>query len=309
MMWRHTYADWAKKLGMEYNITAKHYSEVVAEKIKSGEFEFTHPINKKVTWHDSCHIGRVSGVYEEPRELIRAIPGVEFEEMAHNREEGHCCGSVLTLIKEPPIAADIGESRLSEAVDVNAETVLGLCPCCEFQLRVTKDKKNVPVEIGDLAAFACKGLGKEFEDPSPEVTKQWAVFEGMIDLMTPKGFAELMDTMWPEMLDAMPLGMGGMMRFVGKLGVVGDAMFALMKPVFPVLFPRLLPKMMPKVMPTMLDRVGKMIPMTDYMQEQMPEMMPKVMDNLMPHMLPDVVPHAVPKMIDYLRSRKQQKAA
>jgi Fe-S oxidoreductase/FAD/FMN-containing dehydrogenase len=303
MMWRHTYADWAKKLGMEYNITAKHYSEVVAEKIKSGEFKYTHPINKKVTWHDSCHIGRVSGVYEEPREMIKAIQGVEFEDMAHNREEGHCCGSVLTLIKEPPIAADIGESRLSEAVDINAETVLGLCPCCEFQLRVTKDKKNVPVEISDLAVFACKALGKEFEDPSPEVAKQWAVFEGMIDLMTPQGFAELMDTMWPEMLDAMPMGMGKMMRVIGKMGFVGDAMFALMKPVFPILFPKLLPGMMPKVMPTMLSRVSDRIPMPDSMEEQMPDMMPKVMDNLMPHMLPDVVPLAVPKMVSYLRGR------
>ncbi len=303
MMWRHTYADWAKKLGMVYNITAKHYSEIVAEKIKSGEFKYTHSINKKVTWHDSCHIGRVSGVYEAPRELIKAIPGVQFEDMAHNREEGHCCGSVLTLIKDPPVAADIGESRLSEAVDIQADTVLSLCPCCEFQLRVTKDKKNVPVEIGDLAAFACKALGKEFEDPSPEVAKQWAVFEGMIDLMTPQGFAELMDSMWPEMLDAMPMGMGKMMRVIGKMGFVGDAMFALMKPVFPILFPKLLPGMMSKVMPTMLSRVADRIPMPDYMEEQMPDMMPKVMDNLMPHMLPDVVPLVVPKMVSYLRGR------
>jgi len=131
----------------------------------------------------------------------------------------------------------------------------------------------------------------------------------MIALMTPQGFADLMDTMWPEMLKAMPLGMGGMMRFIGKLGFVGDAMFALMKPVFPVLFPKLFPKMMPKVMPTMLDRVGKMIPMPGYMQEQMPDMMPKVMNNLMPHMLPDVVPLAVPKMIAFLRGRTQQTAA
>ncbi len=303
MMWRHTYADWAKKLGMDYNITAKHYSEVVAKKIKSGEFKYTHPINKKVTWHDSCHIGRVSGVYEEPRELIKAVPGVEFEEMAHNREEGHCCGSVLTLLKEPPIAADIGESRLSEAVDIQADTVLGLCPCCEFQLRVTKDKKNVPVEIGDLAVFACKALGKEFEDPSPEVAKQWALFEGMIDLMTPQGFAELMDSMWPEMLDAMPMGMGKMMRAIGKMGFVGDVMFALMKPIFPILFPKLLPGMMSKVMPAMLSRVADRIPMRDYMEEQMPDMMPKVMDNLMPHMLPDVVPLVVPKMVSYLRGK------
>jgi hypothetical protein len=303
MMWRHTYKEWTEKLGIEYSIQAKHYSEILAEKIKNDEFEFTHPVEGKVTWHDSCHIGRVSDVYDEPREVIKAVPGVEFEEMAHNREEGHCCGSVLTLIKEPLIAHDIGDSRLKEAVDIKADTVLALCPCCEFQLRVTKDKKDLDLNIQDLATFACRALGKKFEDPNPEVLRQWAVFEGMIALMTPQGFADLMSTMWPEMLDAMPLGMGGMMRFMGKLGFVGDAMFALMKPMFPILFPRLLPGMMPKVLPTMLDRVAKIIPMPDYMEEQMPDLMPKVMDNLMPKMLPDVVPLAVPKMIDFLRGR------
>jgi Fe-S oxidoreductase/FAD/FMN-containing dehydrogenase len=303
MMWRHSYPDWAKKLGIDYDIRACHYSEVVAEKIRSGEFHFPKPIEKKVTWHDSCHIGRVSGVYEEPREVIAAIPGVKFEEMAHNREEGHCCGSVLTLIKEPPIAADIGKIRLDEAEEAGAEAVLALCPCCEFQLRVSRNKKNHPLEVHDLAAFACRALGKEFKDPSPEVARQWAVFEAMIALMTPKGFADLMGTMWPEMLRAMPLGMGGMMKFIGKLGPLGGAIFALMKPLFPVLFPKLLPGMMPKVMPAMLERVAARVPMPDYMREQMPSLMPKVMDNLMPKMLPDVVPLAVPGMIAHLRGR------
>ncbi len=306
MMWRHTYPEWAEKLGVDYDIKAKHYSEVVAEKIRNGEFKFTHSIEKKVTWHDSCHIGRVSGVYEEPREIIKAIPGVEYEDMAHNRQEGHCCGSVLTLIKDPLVAHDVGKIRLDEAEEIDADSVLALCPCCEFQLRVSKEKKDLPVEIHDLAAFACRALGKEFEDPSPEVSKQWAVFEGMIALMTPQGFSDLMSTMWPELLDAMPLGMGGMMRFIGKMGFVGDALFAMMKPVFPILFPKLLPGMMPKVMPTMLERVAQKIPMPDYMAEQMPGMMPKVMDNLMPKMLPDVVPLAVPNMIAFLRGRRGQ---
>jgi hypothetical protein len=256
-----------------------------------------------VTWHDSCHIGRVSGVYQEPRDVIQAIPGVEFVEMAHHGDQAHCCGSVLTLIKEPPVAYDIGKGRLEEAAEVGANMVLALCPCCEFQLRVAKEKKNMPIEIRDLASFACEALGKEFSDPSPEVSRQWKAFEGMIALMTPKGFAGLMATMWPELLGAMPLGMGGMMRFMGKLGFAGDALFWLMKPLFPVLFPILLPKMMSKVMPAMLERVGAMIPMPDYMAEQMPELMPKVMDNLMPKMLPDVVPLIVPGMAAYLRGR------
>jgi Fe-S oxidoreductase len=119
MMWRHTYPNWAKKLNIEYEVTTKHYSEILAEKIVSGEFKFPSKNGKKVkvTWHDSCHIGRVSGVYEPPRELIRALPNADFVEMEFNRENGHCCGSVLTLIKEPETAAGIGKTRLNEAVE------------------------------------------------------------------------------------------------------------------------------------------------------------------------------------------------
>jgi Fe-S oxidoreductase/FAD/FMN-containing dehydrogenase len=303
MMWRKVYPQWAEKIGLEYNITAKHYSEVVSEQIETGDFQF--PANnlpqQKVTWHDSCHIGRASGVFEPPRDMIKAIPNVEFVEMPYNREQAHCCGSVLTLIKDPPIAAELGKTRLDEAVEVGAEKVLALCPCCEFQLRVSRDAKQVPVEVEDLSSFAAKALGFELPDPHPEVRAQWAVFEAMIALMTPEGFAKLMGTMWPELVEAMPFGMGGMMRFMGKNT---PFMLDAMKPMFPVLFPRLLPMMMPKVLPTMLDRVAEIVPMPDYMTEQMPALMPKVMDNLMPHMIGDVVPLVTDPLIGYLKNQK-----
>jgi len=302
MMWRQVYPQWAEKLGIEYGITAKHYSEVVAEKIKSGEFHFpkngSPPVT--VTWHDSCHIGRASGVYDPPRDLIKAIPNVKFVEMSHHHEEAHCCGSVLTLIKEPPVAADIGETRLNEAMEAGAQKVLALCPCCQFQLRVSADKKKVPVEVMDLARFASSALGYDFPDPHPEVQAQWAVFEAMIALMTPQGFANLMGTLWPELIEAMPFGMGKMMRFMGKI----PGTLEMMKPLFPVLFPRLLPLMMPKVMPAMLEQVARRIPMPEYMREQMPALMPKVMNSLMPHMIGDVVPLVTQPMIDFLRGKK-----
>jgi Fe-S oxidoreductase len=306
MMWRQVYPEWAKKLGIHFGITAKHYSEIVSERIRSGEFRFSAGVPQPVTvtWHDSCHIGRASGVYEPPRDLIKAIPNVKFVEMSHNRQDSHCCGSVLTLIKEPRVAADIGEIRLQEAVDAGAQKVLALCPCCEFQLRVSAEKKKVPVEVVDLARFASSALGHEFPDPNPEVHAQWAVFEAMIALMTPQGFADLMGKMWPELIAAMPFGMGKMMRFMGKI----PGALALMKPMFPVLFPRLLPTMMPKVMSTMLQRVGERVPMPEYMREQMPSLMPKVMDSLMPHMIGEVVPLVTGPMIDFLRGKKPKAA-
>jgi Fe-S oxidoreductase/FAD/FMN-containing dehydrogenase len=301
MMWRSVYPDWAKKLGIEYNIKTRHYSEIMAEKIKSGEFVF--PANNmqpvKVTWHDSCHIGRASGVYEPPRDLIKAIPNVQLVEMEHNRENAHCCGSVLTLIKEPPVAADIGKTRLDEAVEAGVQKVLALCPCCQVQLRVTAKKKNIPVEVVDLAHLAGNALGYDFPDPNPDVHSQWGVFDAFISLMTPQGFADLMGKMWPELINAMPFGMGPMMRVMGKI----PGALKLMKPMFPILFPILLPMMMPKVMPVMLKRVSEQIPMPDYMREQMPELMPKVMDNLMPHMIKDVVPLVTQPMIDYLTGK------
>ncbi|MFC2025236.1 FAD-binding and (Fe-S)-binding domain-containing protein [Chloroflexota bacterium] len=302
MMWRQIYPRWAEKLGVDYGIATKHYSEVIAEQIKNGKFKFPDTGKKiKVTLHDSCHIGRVSSVYDAPRDFIKAIPGVELVEMEHNREWAHCCGSVLTLIKEPPVAAEIGKARLDEAMTTGAEKVLALCPCCQFQFRVTAEKKELPIEIVDLARFGAETMGYKLPDPNPEVQRQWAVFEAMIALMTPEGFAALMGTMWPELVDAMPFGMGKMMRIMGNI----PGALNMMKPMFPILFPRLLPMMMPKIMPVMLERVAERIPMPDYMREQMPELMPKVMDNLMPHMISDVVPLVTDPMISYLRGQKR----
>jgi Fe-S oxidoreductase/FAD/FMN-containing dehydrogenase len=299
LVWRQYYREWAEKKGIEYPFEAKHYSEVLAEKAEKGELPFEKEIPAVVTFHDSCHMGRALGVYEEPRALIQAIPGVELREMEYNRDAAHCCGSVLSLIGEPPVAYDLGEIRLNEAKATGADTVLAVCPCCQFQLRVSNEKKGAGVAVRDLASFACEALGVEYPDTTPDAVAMWVTFEAMIDLMKPEKMAGLMEKLFPQMFAAMPGWMVAMMK--GARHVPG--MLGHMEKMMPAMMPLLMPGIMPKVMPDMLAEVEKIVPMPDYMKEQMPDLMPAAMENLLPKMLPSIAPLVAPKMMAYVKEK------
>src|SRR5665648_358179 len=286
LIWHTIYPDWAKKLGIDYNIEAKHYSEILAERLDVLKPKMKVPLNAVVTWHDSCHMGRAGGIYEPPRDLIKAIPGVEFRELEHNREHSHCCGSVLSLIADPPVANVIGAVKLNEAVDVGAQKLLALCPCCLVQLRISAQKSNINIDVQDLGATVARSLGYDIPDTTNDALEAWAVFDKMIVLMQPEGMAGLMVELLPEMMAAMPAPLKLMMKTVKYV----PGMDILMKPVMPHMMPLLMPLLMPKVMPAMLEAVTRHVPMPDYMNEQMPDMMPKVMENLMPNMLPLIAP-------------------
>ncbi len=298
LVWHTIYPEWAAKKGLDYPFETKHYSEILAEKIKAGELKFTQPVNMKVTFHDSCHIGRAGGVYEPPRELIKAIPGVEFVEMEHNRENGLCCGSVLTLVGEPEVAPVIGDERLAEAEKAGAEALLALCPCCQFQLRVTADKVGREIPVKDLASFAAQGLGYDFPDSTQECLGIWAVFYRMIELMEPKNMGSLMVGLFPSMFSAMPKPMISMMKAMKY--VPGG--LSMMKAMMPRMMPLMMPIVMPKVFPDMVEAVRKRVsPMPQAMEEQMPELLNKTMEMLLPKMLPRVIPYILDPMIDYIK--------
>jgi len=302
LVWHTFYPEWAKKLGIDYDFEAKHYSEILAQQIEAGKFTLDREVNMTVTWHDSCHMGRAGKIYEAPRQLIKAIPGIEFVEMEHNRQEAHCCGSVLSLVADPDVGERIGDVRLQEAEDAGAQAVVAACPCCEVQLRVTADKTGRDLPIVDLAHLACDGAGIEHPDSTPYALEMWAVFEAMIRLLKPEAMADFMADLLPEMIEAMPGPFPGMMKMIkASPKPVQTAMLAMMRPMMPFLFPRLLPGMMPKVMPDMLSAIGERIAMPRNMEEQMPDLMPAAMENLMPKMLPLIIPHFVPKMEAYLK--------
>lgn len=303
LIWDIYYRQWAEERGIDYPFTAMHYADVLAEKIDAGEFSIPNDIGRKVTYHDPCHMGRAGVRFEGPRTLINAIPGANFREMRFNKFDAHCCGSVLSLVADPDVAEEIGAHRVQEAVDCGADTLITACPCCRVQLKRSRDLRNAPVEIRDLATLAAEAMGHKIPDSNAVVDEKWSVFEAMIRMMTPWGMADMMADMIPEMIEIMPDLYKGMMHMViAAPGFVKEPMLTMMKAVMPALFPVLLPDMLPKLMPKMLEKVGEAIPMPDYMSEQMPDLMPKTMEVLMPKMLPAIIPYFLPKMIEYLKT-------
>ncbi len=298
LVWKEMYANLAAERGEPYEFEVKHYSEIIAEAIADGRITFDHEVKKRLTFHDSCHMGRAQGNYEPPREMIKAIPGVEYVEMEHNREDGLCCGSVLTLIGETPVAPKLGKMRLDEAVDVGADAVVALCPCCQVQFRDSIAKEGIPVEVVDLAHLAMQGLGMDLPDPTAYANEMWGYFEKFIWLMKPESVSDIMATLLPEMMAAMPAGMVPMMKVARRI----PGGLTLMGMMMPVMMPRLMPGMMPKVMPAMQTEVARRVgPLPKDMEELMPELLPKTFDALLPNMLPLLYEHFVPRMLAYIK--------
>jgi Fe-S oxidoreductase len=300
LIWKEMYANIAAQRGEEYEFEVKHYSEIVAEAIADGRIDFTESAGtEKVTFHDSCHAGRAQGLYEAPRAMLEALPDTEVVEMEHSREEGLCCGSVLTLVGEKPVAPILGGHRLQEAVDAGAGTVVALCPCCQVQLRDSNAQNEMGLEITDLARFTAKGLGYDIEDMTDNSLYMWSYFDKFIDLMEPENMAALMSRIFPQMMDAMPVGMKPMMKSMKY--VPGG--LAMMSGMMPVLFPRLAPNVLPKVMPDMITAVEEHIgEMPEDMADLMPDLLPKTMESLMPTYLPELIPYLTPRMIDYIKT-------
>lgn len=299
LVWKELYAELARKKKIDYPFEIKHYSEVAAEALAKGKLKFDHEVKGKIAFHDSCHAGRAQGIYEPPRELIAAIPGVELVEMEHNRENGLCCGSVLTLIGEPPVAPKLGAMRIQEAIAVKADALLALCPCCQVQLRTAAKANNMTIPVTDLARFVAKGLGFETEDKTEYSLEMWGYFEKFILLMQPANMAKVMAALFPQMFANMPPGMVPMMSAMKHI----PGGLALMEKMMPIMMPMLVPGIMPKVMPDMLVEVSRIVgPLPKDMEELMPDLLPKTMDSLMPNLLPLLVPHVTPMMIEYIKT-------
>ena len=113
-------------------------------------------MNKKVTYHDSCHLGRGCGVYDAPRRILRAIPRLQLVEMERNQRWAWCCGGGGGVPEaDPELAHWCATDRLREAGASGAELVLTSSALCQ---RSFADLEEPALPLQDLLEFVCQAL-------------------------------------------------------------------------------------------------------------------------------------------------------
>ena len=116
------------------NFEVLHITQYRGQLIKEGRLKITGEYKKKVTYHDPCYLGRHNGIYDEPREILKKIPGLELKEMADLRETSLCCGMGGGRIwMETAKNERFSDIRLKQAKDTGAEILATACPYCITQ--------------------------------------------------------------------------------------------------------------------------------------------------------------------------------
>lgn len=176
------YGGIAEKHGLPFDIEFVHSIVMLNQLVENGALRLSdgEPIEAKVTYHDPCHLGRWFNVYEEPRSFIQAVPGVDYEDMRHNRQDSLCCGLVNAFyeIGSVPIS---GTSRVAEADEVQADYILTACAGCGVQVNNMCVAANVHARQMDITDLAAKSLGYEVHDSNEAAH---AYFAAAVDLLS-----------------------------------------------------------------------------------------------------------------------------
>lgn len=112
----------------EFDVQIHHTVEVLVDMLRNGVLTFKGR-EGKYTFHDSCHLGRALGIYNEPREIISAIPGMELVELQNNKENANCCGGFLSVL-DPDLSESVGKRRVNEAVELGVDGMVTTCISC-----------------------------------------------------------------------------------------------------------------------------------------------------------------------------------
>ncbi|HEQ65462.1 MAG TPA: (Fe-S)-binding protein, partial [bacterium] len=141
--------EYPKVLKDEWDIKSTHFTQILADLMDKGKVKFNR-IDKSVTYHDPCHLGRHMNEYKAPRKILKAVTD-KFVEMEMSGEISLCCGGGGGVSSNfPEITGDISEARVLQALDTKADILVSACPMCDYQLAAASAKKIEVLDIVEL---------------------------------------------------------------------------------------------------------------------------------------------------------------
>jgi len=135
------------------NFEVVHISQYLFELVNEGRLQLKKDYQKKVTYHDPCYLGRHNGIYDEPRGVLKKIPGLELNEMAESRSDSLCCGGGGGRVwMETQKGERFSDLRIDQALGLGAEVLVTSCPYCITMLEDSRVTMNVAekIEVKDL---------------------------------------------------------------------------------------------------------------------------------------------------------------
>jgi glycolate oxidase len=130
---------------------------------EEGKITFEKRIEKIVTYHDPCDLGRALKIFEEPRDLLKRIPGLQLVEMSRNRLRARCCGGGGGVQAfDPDMAVEMGAQRVRDALEVDADIIVSGCAACKDNLK--KGAKAIPkgergkIKIMDITEIVASAM-------------------------------------------------------------------------------------------------------------------------------------------------------
>jgi Fe-S oxidoreductase len=157
----HCFNMFTKIYGEIGDIRVRSYTEVVAEALEKGRLKLSKSCDATVSYHDACYLGRHNGIYDPPRRILEAVPGVKFVEMKRNRENALCCGGGGGGIwMEAKKGERFSEVRVNEATEVGAGILATACPYCVVMLEDGVKSNNLgdALRVMDIAEIVAEAL-------------------------------------------------------------------------------------------------------------------------------------------------------
>jgi Fe-S oxidoreductase len=144
------------------NFEVKHHTQFIEELITGGKIKLKKESEKhKVTYHDSCYLGRYNEVYDAPRNSLSKISGLDLVEMERNKSRGFCCGAGGgRMFLEDEEGGRINEERAKEALNTKSDTIASACPFCMTMMTdgVKHFEKSEEVTVKDIAEIILENI-------------------------------------------------------------------------------------------------------------------------------------------------------